>query len=66
MADTRKTKIETDRQELSMDEMTPSEMHQIVGGRCWDGPLGERDGCPPKPSVGAGGLSYMNVHTLPN
>lgn len=27
----------------------PSDMRQIEGGRCWDGPLGDRDECPPKP-----------------
>lgn len=35
--------------ELSKEEMcsmAPSAMRQITGGRCWDGPLGDRDGCP--------------------
>jgi len=30
--------------------MPPSELHRIAGGRCWDGPLGDRDECPPQPT----------------
>lgn len=32
----------------------PSDMRQIEGGRCWDGPLGDRRECPPKPTSGGG------------
>lgn len=35
---------------LSVREMTPHDARQTIGGRCWDGPLGDRDECPPKPS----------------
>jgi hypothetical protein len=30
--------------------ITRSEMSRIEGGRCWDGPLGDREECPPKPT----------------
>ena len=66
MADTRHKIEQTNRQGHLNDEMclmTPSEMRQIVGARCWDGPLGDRRECPPKPPRGGGYeiLGFINT-----
>jgi len=29
------------------------DMRQVEGGRCWDGPLGDRRECPTKPTGGS-------------
>ena len=42
----------------------PSEMNRIRGGRCWDGPLGDRDECPPKQSSTSPTLTGDGSFTL--
>jgi hypothetical protein len=42
----------------------PSEMSRIDGGRCWDGPLGDRDECPPKQSSTSPTLTGDGSFTL--
>ena len=59
--------LTTDRQSKTaggFQSIPPSEMSRIDGGRCWDGPLGDRKECPPKPSPTGGDGTTQHFFTI--
>ena len=48
-----------------LEELDSTSARGIFGGRCWDGPLGDRDECPEKPSsthrYSTGGIFTITV-----
>jgi hypothetical protein len=43
-------RIKSDQRRPEFLAMSMCDMRQVEGGRCWDGPLGDRRECPPKPT----------------
>jgi hypothetical protein len=46
----KRDRIKPDENSPEFQAVSTRELRSVEGGRCWDGPLGDRDECPPKPA----------------